>query len=112
MEGVLASLRSGNDGNMVDGDIDLAEQIVQSAMDRVAQSRSRIGAFQQYTIGSAVRHLSLAIENATSAQSQVRDADIAVETAALTQAQVIQQAAMYALEMANTQSMTVLSLLD
>ena len=97
---------------VVEGDLDLAEQIVQSAMTRVAHARSRVGAFQQFTIGSAVRHLSLAIENATSAQSQVRDADIAVETAALTQAQVIQQAAMYALDMANTQSMTVLSLLD
>ena len=112
MDGVLASLRSNNSGSMVDGDLQLAERIVQGAMDRIALARARVGSFQRHTIGSTVRHLATAIENATSAQSQVRDADIAVETAAITRAQIIQQAAMYALEVSNTQSMTVLSLLD
>ena len=58
-----------------------------------------------------MRSLLIAMENTTSAESQVRDADIAQETASLAQAQIIQQAAMYALGVANTQPATVLALL-
>ena len=109
--GTLASMRSGNMANLIDGDTDLAERIISEAIDSVTLSRARIGAFQRYTIDSSVRSLLVAMENTTSAESQVRDADIAHETAALAQAQIIQQAAMYALGVANTQSATVLALL-
>ncbi|MDG2201491.1 MAG: flagellin [Phycisphaerales bacterium] len=109
--GTLASMRAGNTANLIDGDTDLAERIISEAIDSVTLSRARIGAFQRYTIGSSVRGLLVAMENTTAAQSQVRDADIAYETSALAQAQIIQQAAMYALGVANTQSATVLALL-
>ena len=109
--GTLASLRSGNSANIYDGDTDLAERIVSDAIDSVTMARARIGAFQRYSIDSSMRSLLIAMENTTSAESQVRDADIARETASLAQAQIIQQAAMYALGVANTQPATVLALL-
>ena len=109
--GALASLRSGNSANLFDGNTDLAERIVSEAIDSVTMARARIGAFQRYSIDSSMRSLLIAMENTTSAESQVRDADIAQETASLAQAQIIQQAAMYALGVANTQPATVLALL-
>lgn len=109
--GTIASLRSDNSANLIDGSIETAERIVEEAINTVSMSRARIGAFQRYTIGSSVRSLVVAMENATSAESQVRDADIAAETASLAQAQIIQQAAMYALGISNTQASTVLALL-
>ena len=109
--GTLASLRSANSANIFDGDTELAERIVSEAIDSVTMARARIGAFQRYSIDSSMRSLLIAMENTTSAESQVRDADIARETASLAQAQIIQQAAMYALGVANTQPATVLALL-
>ncbi len=109
--GTLASLRADNGANLIDGDTDLAERIISEAIESVTLSRARIGAFQRYTIDSSVRGLLVSMENTIAAESQIRNADVAKETAALAQAQIIQQAAMYALGVANTQSATVLALL-
>ncbi len=109
--GTLASLRADNGANLIDGDADLAERIISEAIESVTLSRARIGAFQRYTIDSSVRGLLVSMENTIAAESQIRNADVAKETAALAQAQIIQQAAMYALGVANTQSATVLALL-
>ena len=55
--------------------------------------------------------LGIALENTAAAESQIRDTDFAAETAALTRGQILQQAAIQSLSLANSGPQAVLSLL-
>jgi len=89
-----------------------AEALVQVA-DRgvglVAQARTGIGAFQN-RLEYAQSNLSVAILNATAAESTIRDADFAAEIAALTRAQILTQAAASMLRLAQVMPLTMLRL--
>ena len=109
--GFLADLGAGRGANVVDGDRELAQRIVDKAIDQVSALRGRLGAFQRNTIGTTIRALGVAVENTSAAESSIRDTDFAAETAELTRSQIMAQAATNSLALANNQPQAVLSLL-
>ncbi|MBB6430483.1 flagellin N-terminal helical domain-containing protein [Algisphaera agarilytica] len=109
--GFLNQLASGQDSNVVDGDLTVAQKIVNDAVAEVSTLRGRLGAFQKNTVGATIRSLGIALENTSAAESAIRDTDFAAETAELTRSQILVQAATNTLGIANSQPQNVLSLL-
>ncbi|MEM6854579.1 MAG: flagellin [Planctomycetota bacterium] len=109
--GFLSSLASGQDKNVVDGDLAEAQKVVNDAISEVSTLRGRLGAFQKNTVGSTIRSLGVALENTSAAESAIRDTDFAAETAELTRSQILVQASTNALGIANSQPQNVLALL-
>ncbi len=116
VDGFLSSVKSGGDNSLVKGS-DAAEQarkasiIVDNSIDQVSVLRGRLGAFERNTLQTTLRSSQIAVENLTSAESDVRDTDFAEETALLTRAQILQQAGTSTLAIANNSASSVLSLL-
>ena len=73
--------------------------------------RGRLGAFEKNTLQTNINSLGVALENVTSSESSIRDADFAKETAELTRAQILTQAGTSVLATANSTPQSVLSLL-
>jgi flagellin len=109
--GFLNDLGSGNAANLVDGDLEVAQKIVNLAISQVSNLRGRIGAFQSNVIGATSRNLGVALENTSAAESSIRDTDFAAETAELTRSQILVNASTNVLGIANQQPNSVLSLL-
>ncbi|MBL4702243.1 flagellin [bacterium AH-315-I18] len=109
--GFLDDLGSGSSSNLVDGDLETAQKIVNSAISQVSSLRGKIGAFQSNVVGTTIRSLSVALENTSAAESSIRDTDFASETAALTRAQILSQASTNILSIANSQPQSALALL-
>lgn len=109
--GYLSSLGSGQDNSLAGGKAVDAQAIVKEAVSQVSNLRGRLGAFQKYTLAPTINSLEIALENVSSAESAIRDTDFAAETAALTRSQILSNAAMNVLAMANSQPQSVLSLL-
>lgn len=107
----LSNLGSGSTLNVVDGDISLAQKVVENSIRDVSSLRGRLGAFQQNTIGATIRSLGVAFENTAAAESVIRDADFASETAALTRSQILVASAQNTLQLANVQPQNALQLL-
>lgn len=110
-KGFLDDLGSGKDNNMVDGNLEVAQEIVNAAITQISSSRGRLGAFQKNVIGATIRSLSVAFENTSAAESSIRDTDFASETAELTRSQILVNAATNVLSIANQQPQSVLALL-
>lgn len=114
--GFLSSLKSGGANSLVTGS-DAAEQARRAALvldestDQVSILRGRLGAFERNTLQATLRSSQIAVENLTSAESDIRDTDFAEETANLTRAQILQQAGTSTLAIANNTASSVLSLL-
>ncbi|MGH7178853.1 MAG: flagellin, partial [Tepidisphaeraceae bacterium] len=109
--GFLSTLASGGDNSLTGDNATTAQKIVDKAIKQVAQTRGRLGAFQKFTIGSTINSLGVAFENASAAESAIRDTDFAEETANLTRAQILAQAATTVLAQANASPQAALSLL-
>ncbi|CAN0506366.1 unnamed protein product, partial [Discosporangium mesarthrocarpum] len=71
-----------------------------SAISEVASLRASFGTVQN-RLESSIRSLAVATENASAAESRIRDVDFASETAELTRNQVLQQAGISVLAQAN-----------
>jgi flagellin len=110
--GFLNSLGSGGANSLASGQLVNAQNILNQAIGQVADLRGRIGAFQDYTIGSTVNSLSVAFENVSSAESDITDTDFAAETSNLTRDQILTQAAQTVLSQANSRPQAVLTLLQ
>jgi len=89
---------------------DLVE-IIEQALDRVSSLRGRLGALQKNVIETNITTLGVALENITEARSQIVDTDFAEETAQLQKAQILSQAGLSVLGIANQNPQQVLSLL-
>jgi flagellin len=85
--------------------------IVNQAIKQVSGLRGRLGSFERNTLDTNVNALNITMENLTSAESVIRDADFAQETANLTRSQILVQAGTSVLSIANTTPQSVLSLL-
>mgnify|MGYP002633554630 CR=1 FL=1 len=85
--------------------------IVDEALDRVSTIRGRLGAIQKNVIETNIATLGVALENISEARSQIVDTDFATETANLTKSQILSQAGISVLSIANQQPQQVLSLL-
>lgn len=109
--GWLSSLGTGQANSLTSNNYAQAQRIVRAAINQVSSLRGRIGAFQRNTLQTTVNALSVALENISSAESTIRDADFAVETSNLTRSQILVNAATATLQLANSAPQNVLSLL-
>jgi len=109
--GFLDELASGQTSNVVDGDLETGQKLVDTAIDQISKLRGRLGAFQKNTVGATIRSLGVALENTSAAESVIRDTDFATETAELTRNQILVNAATNVLSIANAQPQAVLQLL-
>lgn len=111
-DGFLSSIASGGDNSLVNGKAREASQIIERAITQVSVARGRLGAFERNTLQTNIRSLQIALENVTSSESQIRDADFAAETSALTRAQLLSNVGTTVLATANNNAANVLSLLQ
>jgi flagellin len=81
------------------------------AIDRLGSMRGSFGAVQQ-RLAHTISHLGSSAEQASAAESRIRDVDIAVETAELTRQKILRQATFAVLAQANVQPRSALRLLD
>lgn len=111
--GFLNSISSGGDASLLlESGPAASSKIIEAAIKQVAIMRGRLGAFEKNTLETNVNSLNIAMENVTSAESQIRDADFAKETADLTRNQILTQAGTSVLATANSTPQSVLSLLQ
>jgi flagellin len=89
-----------------------AGQILDFAINQIAVLRGRLGAFEKNVLQTNSSSLQVALENVTSAESSIRDADFATETSNLTRAQILTQAGTSVLATANSTPQSVLKLLQ
>ena len=107
----LADLGSGKAAAVNTGDTNLAQNIVNKAIEDVSNLRGRLGAFQSNTLSSTINSLNVALENVSSSESAITDTDFATETANLTRSQILVQSATSVLSQANQAPQSVLKLL-
>jgi flagellin len=107
----LDSVKTGQANSLVSGNTQNASELIDAAITDVSTLRGRLGAFERNTIQTNIRALQIGVENITSSESKIRDADFAAETAALTRAQILSQAGTSVLATANVTAQNVLSLL-
>jgi flagellin len=110
-DGYLSALASGGVASLNSENLVTAQKIIDKAIKQVSQLRGRLGAFQKFTIGSTINSLGVAFENASAAESAIRDTDFAEETANLTRSQILAQAATTVLAQANASPQAALTLL-
>jgi flagellin len=109
--GFLNQLQTGGIATLVGGKSQAASAILERAINQVAVLRGKLGAFEKNTLQTNADSLSVALENVTSSESDIRDADFATETSNLTRAQILTQAGTSVLATANSTPQSVLSLL-
>lgn len=95
----LADIASGK-LNFIDGDHELAQQVVDKAAESIRTSRAGIG-IRTSEIQSDIRQSMTEFENVTAARSQIEDTDYAAETSKLVRAQVLQQAGIFTATLAD-----------
>lgn len=109
--GFLSTLGTGGVNSITSTNLGTAQQIVTEAVNQVSTLNGRLGAFQQYTLGSTVNSLNVAYENISAANSDIADTNFASETANLTRSQILQQASETVLSTANASPQAALTLL-
>jgi flagellin len=112
VDGYLNTLGSGQTNSLSSKNLNTAQSVVNDAVNQVSSLRGRLGAFQSDTISSTINSLNVAYENASSAQSDISDADFAKETANLTRNQILVQSATTVLSQANAAPKNALTLLQ
>ncbi|QDT51882.1 B-type flagellin [Symmachiella dynata] len=85
--------------------------IIDESINRVSNLRGRLGAVQKNVIETNITSLGVALENISAARSEIIDTDFAAETAQLTKSQILSQAAISVLQIANNNPQQVLTLL-
>lgn len=110
--GFLSDISTGGKASLVSGNAAKASQIVQEAIQQVADLRGRIGAFEKDTLDTNISSLNVTLENVTSSESSITDTDFAAETASLSRAQILVQAGTSVLSTANSTPQSVLKLLQ
>jgi len=110
--GFLSDVTTGGRYSLVGGQTHRALRIVDEAILQVATTRGRLGAFELNTVQTNIHSLTVAIENATAAESTIRDTDFASETANLTRAQILVSAGTSVLATANSTPQGILKLLQ
>jgi flagellin len=107
----LKDLQRGGKLNLINGDLETAQKVVDAAQKTGASRRAAIGARAQ-DVESQQRVAMVELEGITGAKSIIEDTDYAAETAKLVRAQLIQQTSIATREIAiNLQRDTVLNLL-
>jgi flagellin len=110
VSGRLYQLGSGNNAAL-NTNPNLGAKIVDDATNFVTTLRGRLGAIQGLTMATNQNTLTDMVQNAQTSLSLIQDTDFAAETANLTRAQILSQANMSVLSIANQQPQQVLALL-
>ena len=101
------------DINLMDGDKAMdSMMVIDRAIEEVAATRGRMGAFQKNTLESNLNFLRIAHENNLSSESVIRDADMATEMANFTRNQILMESSVAMLAQANQAPMAMLKLLQ
>ena len=101
------------DINLMDGDKAMdSMMVIDRAIEEVAATRGRMGAFQKNTLESNLNFLRIAHENNLSSESVIRDADMATEMANFTRNQILMESSVAMLAQANQAPMAMLQLLQ
>ena len=107
----LNSIQTGGANALKSSNFAQASKVLDNAIDEISVLRGSLGAIERNTIQTNIRSLQVAMENITSSESKIRDADFAAETSALTRAQVLVQAGTAVLATSNSTAQNVLQLL-
>jgi len=110
--GFLNDIQTGGSASLVSGNAEQASQIIDAAIQQVAELQGRLGAFEKNTLETNSDSLQVTLENVTASESTIEDADFAAETSNLTRAQVLVQAGTSVLATANNTPQNVLTLLQ
>lgn len=110
--GYLSDLLSGGSASLISGNYTEASAIIENSINQISVLRGRLGAFEKNTLITNVNSLTVALENVTSSESSIRDADFAEETSNMTRAQILVSAGTSVLSIANSMPKNVLSLLQ
>lgn len=108
--GYLSSVVGGG-ANSLTADPAKAVQIIKEAVQQVALARGRVGGFQKYMVGTSMDALKTTKQALTDATDSIDAVDYAQTTSELNRQQVLMNAAVSLLGIANSQSQSVLSLL-
>ncbi len=108
--GYLSSLKSGGAHSLTE-DPSRAVSIIKKAVQDVAMAQGRIWGFQKFQIKTSIKALEATKESRQDAKGSIEDVDYTQATSELNRQQVLMQAAMGLLGIANNQSQSVLSLL-
>jgi flagellin len=109
--GFLSEIVTGGTKSLVEGKFAASSDVVEEAIRQVATLRGRLGAFERNTLQTNINQLQITLENLTSSESVIRDADIAFETSELTRQQILVNAGTNVLALANSTPQSVLALL-
>jgi flagellin len=82
------------DLNLVDGNMELAQQLVNAASGSITHSRAERGALVKNQFESRIDSLYVELENTVAAESIIRDTDYAAEVSSLVRSQVLREAAL------------------
>lgn len=107
----VSSLHSGGANSLDSGNFEAAQAAVKGAIDDVATTRGRIGAYQRYTVEPRVRSNQITTENLSDSRSRIADTDYAVETSNLTRFNILSTVSVKILKIAQQQGNAVLALL-
>jgi len=110
--GFLSDTITGGASSLVGGKAATASQIIDEAITQISVMAGRLGAFQKNTLETNMNSLNVAIQNVTSSESSIEDANFAQETANMTRAQILVSAGTSVLATANSTPQSVLSLLQ
>ncbi len=110
VSGKLFEIRSGG-AKSLGNDVKAAAKVIDEVISTVTGLRGRLGAFQKTTLETNIITLNSSLENLTTAESSIRDADFAAESANLTRAQILVQSGTSVLQISNQQPQNVLALL-
>ena len=109
--GFLSEVVTGGAKSLVEGKYLESSDVVEEAIRQVATLRGRLGAFERNTLQTNINQLQITLENLTSSESVIRDADFAFETSQLTRQQILVNAGTTVLALANSTPQSVLALL-
>ena len=96
---------------MSSGNFEDALNAVDSAISDVNFARGRLGAYQKNTLGPQLRSNEIARENLMDTRSRLSDTDFAQETSNLSRSQLLVEAGVKVLKIAQAQTGAILDLL-
>ena len=101
--GKLYQLKTGGNADLLTSDLSrkLADRVVNEAISFIAESRGRLGAIQRGTLDPNISMLQDMVEQLSAAEAQISNADFAEESSRLTRAQILVQAGIQTLAIAN-----------
>ena len=106
----LQDLFSGGRASLAENP-DIAQRVVEQAVQDVASMRADIGAYQSNALTATSNNLEVAMENITAANSAITDTDIARSVTEMTSAQILEKTGIFGIQQVNQMNALKLSLL-